>query len=89
MDPQLIVVLLAEGLGKFVSQYPIIATILMVVGVARLVNKPLFSFLRTYVQATPTPNDDRVLDKVEASKAYKVLSYILDLTASIKLPAKK
>lgn len=71
---------------NLVQKFPYISGVLLVVGVLRVINKPLFVFLRTFVSATPTPKDDQILDQVETSKAYKTLSFLLDWVGSIKLP---
>lgn len=77
-----------EFIIQFASQYPFIATILMVIGVLRVINKPLFAFLNTVVVATPTPKDNEILKKIETSKAYQYISFVLDYLGSVKLPAK-
>jgi hypothetical protein len=69
----------------FVDKYPVLASILLGMGIARAVFKPVFSILRTIVSATPSAKDDAVLDKVESSKAYKAVAYVLDYLASIKI----
>lgn len=69
-----------------VSHYPVIATILMVIGVARMIFKPFFSFMQAVVDATPSANDNEILAKVEASKVYKAIAYAFDWFGSIKLP---
>lgn len=61
---------------------------LMVIGILRAVNKPFFTLWRSYVQATPTKADDELLDKVERSKITKAILFVLDWTASIKVPDK-
>lgn len=71
------------------TKFPNATLILTVVGGLRIINKPLFSFLRTYVQKTKTTEDDKLLDKVESSRFYKWLSYVLDLFGSVKLPKAK
>ena len=58
---------------------------LMVVGVLRLINKPLFALLRQYVNLTPDKKDNELLDQVEKSKAYQVFLFAIDWLASIKL----
>jgi len=68
------------------EKHPVAASIFMVVGVLRALFKPLVSFARAYVIATPTPNDDLSLDKVEASKIYKSIAWFFDYAMSIKLP---
>lgn len=70
------------------NQYPIVASALMVISVLRLINKPLFIFLNAVVNATPTPKDNEILVKVETSKAYQYVSFLLDYFASVKLPQK-
>lgn len=70
----------------WVSQYPIFATILMVVGVLRLVMKPLMSFLHEFVLATPGEGDNVLLDKIEKSPIFSTIMYVLDWLASIKFP---
>lgn len=77
-----------EFIIQFASQYPIVASILMVVGVLRLINKPLFAFLNAVVVATPTTKDNEILKKVETSKAYQYISFLLDYLGSVKVPQK-
>jgi hypothetical protein len=74
---------------QLVSQYPALASVLMGVGVLRLIFKPLFTFLRIVADATPTAKDNEILDSVEQSKAYSYVAFILDYLASVKLPEKK
>lgn len=71
-----------------VEKYPMLMTLFLVIGFMRVINKPLFSFLNTLVKATPTVRDDEILAVVEQSKIYKTIAFILDWTASIKLPKK-
>jgi hypothetical protein len=75
---------LATLLINLVSQHPILASIVGMLGIARMINKPLFALLRAYVLATPNPADDLVLDRVEASKAKKAVDFALDYAFSIK-----
>lgn len=76
-------VLFLTGLA---TKAPILMTVLFVIGALRAVFKPFFSLLRTYVQYTPNPADDAVLDKAESSAWYKAFVWVLDFTASVKLP---
>ena len=71
------------------SKYPVIASVLMVIGVLRSVFKPLMSFLRTFVLATPSEKDNSILDKFEGSKFYAGIIYVVDWFTSIKLPGAK
>lgn len=80
---------IAALISDLAVKYPVIISILVVVGVLRAVFKPTFAVLHAYVLATPSKNDDAVLDKVEASGAYKAVAFVLDWVTSIKLPEKK
>jgi hypothetical protein len=71
-----------------VDKWPVLSSVFLVIGVLRSINKPLFSFLRTFVLATPSKKDDLILDGIEASKIYKVVAYVLDWFSSVKLPDK-
>ena len=77
------------ALQSLVGQYPILVSILVIMGVCRAIFKPLFTFLQKLVDATPGESDNELLKKVMDHKIYKVLSFILDFGASIKLPQKK
>ena len=70
------------------ENFPNASLVFLVIGVLRAINKPLFALLRSYVLATPSVSDDAVLDGVEQSKVYKAISFVLDWSASIKLPPK-
>jgi len=70
-------------------KFPIITTILLLMGMVRVVNKPLFAILHYLVLVTPWKQDDVYLDKVESSKAYKAFCFVLDWVTSIKLNPKK
>lgn len=81
--------LLYNLLAIGVEKYPVLTSIFLVIGILRAINKPFFAFLRAYVLATPSTSDDAVLDRVEQSQVYKAISFVLDWTTSIKLPAKQ
>lgn len=70
---------------ELVSKYPLIASVLLVIGGCRVVLKPLMSVLRSLAIYTPTPKDDEILDKVEDSKVYKGVVWVLDYLFSLKL----
>lgn len=67
------------------AKYPVIVSVLFVMGVLRAVFKPIFAVLEAYVAATPNKADDAALAEVEASGAYKAVQFVLDYVASIKL----
>lgn len=72
----------------FMSQYPVLASVFMVIGVLRAINKPLFAFLHSVADATPTQKDNEILEQVEKSKVYSYISFALDYFASVKMPVK-
>jgi len=83
--------------GSFITDFvleqalknPWIFTILAVVGVARMVLKPLMSFFHTYVKATKSLKDDKLYNKISNSKIYKGIIWVLDYLFSIKLIGNK
>ena len=77
---------LKPQLEALAGQYPVLATVLFIIGVARLVLKPLFSILRTIVEATPSASDNLILDQVEKSAPMRAGMYVLDWLFSVKLP---
>lgn len=76
-------------LTTFGGKYPIIITIFTVIGVLRVINKPLFAFFHAFVAATPSTKDDEILASVEQSKVYKAICFVLDWTLSIKVGTQK
>lgn len=73
------------------AKYPILLTIAAIMGMARLILKPLMTFLHEMVVVTETKRDDEILAKVETSAVYKGLLFVLDWVFSLKLakPVKK
>ena len=65
-------------------KYPVLTTVLLVVGLLRLTVKPLIEFLRARVAATETKEDDERLDRIERSWWLRALLFALDWGASIK-----
>jgi hypothetical protein len=74
-----------QFIAEMVAKYPTLAAIVVVVGIMRIIAKPLMTFLHSVVQATPSDWDDKLLAKVEASKWLKWLLWALDYAASIKV----
>lgn len=68
-----------------VQKFPVALSVVAVMGVLRTVFKPLMTFLQALADATPTPVDNQLLASAEASKPYKVLAFILDYLASLKI----
>lgn len=74
---------------QLIEKYPVVAMIFMVVGILRAVFKPFMTLLFSYVDATVGDADNKMLDKFVKSKVYSGLVWLLDYTASIKLPKNK
>lgn len=64
-----------------------VTTFLSIVGFLRLVNKPLFTLLHSYVKSTADQNDDKKLEGFLNSSQYKMFCFVLDWVASVKLKA--
>lgn len=70
------------------SKHPQVMAILVLIGTFRVIFKPLTTLIQTYVDATDTPADNAWWMKLQASPAFKAVLWVLDYTASIKLPKK-
>lgn len=72
------------------TKFPVIATILVIVGGLRLLFKPTFALLQQIADFTYwTDADNKALAKVQASKVMKTILFVLDWFASIKIPQKQ
>lgn len=74
---------------EMVLQYPGLTSAFVIIGLLRAVFKPIFSVAQAYVKETADPDDDKKLAKFMESKPYKAMAWLLDYTASIKVPVKK
>jgi hypothetical protein len=70
---------------NFAANYPIFVVIASVIGILRIINKPLFALLHAIASITKSEKDNEILAKVESSKAYALFCYLLDYVASIKI----
>lgn len=69
----------------FVQNHAWLSTVIAILGAFRLVAKPITTAIEIYVKNTPSTNDDAVLDRVQHSLPWKILFWLLDYTASIKV----
>lgn len=67
------------------TKAPWLAAILFIMAGLRAAMKPLMEAFYAYVKATPTPADDEFYERVQNSKALKIVSKVLDYVASIKI----
>jgi len=68
------------------TAHPALASIIMVLGITRAIFKPLMGLVEAFVLATPSASDDQVVKAFEGSKLYAFFVWLIDYTASIKLP---
>jgi hypothetical protein len=76
------IVPLIQGLS---AKYPVLVSVFLVMGVLRSIFKPLMTFLHAYVLATPSEKDNKKLAKLESSKVYKAIVFLVDYFSSVKL----
>lgn len=83
----------ADTLNQFIIQfaqnYPIISSILMIIGTLRFFFKPTMLLIETYVKQSESKNDDILLAKLLGSKVYITIVWFIDYFGSIKLPMPK
>lgn len=60
--------------------------IITIIGSLRLLIKPLMGLIEAYVSITPSKKDDLLPAKIKENKTYKMVVYLLDWLASLKLP---
>jgi hypothetical protein len=60
--------------------------VIAIIGSLRLIIKPIMGLIEAYVAITPSKTDDLLPAKIKENKAYKMLVYLLDWFASLKLP---
>ena len=77
---------LAGFLVDFTVNYPLAATLLLVIGGLRVVFKPVMALLDEYVKANCSPEEYGRLQHFEAGSVYKWLNFAFDLLGSVKLP---
>lgn len=78
-----------DQLTFILQQYPWLQHVVAVMVIGRIVFKPLFQILGKYVELTVEQDDDKKLHKFMKSKTYKMLAFIVDMAASVKLPKLK
>jgi hypothetical protein len=81
--------LVTEQIEFILTTYPFMKHVLAWYFILRMINKPLFSVFARYVQLTEEIEDNEKYNKIINSKTYKMISFILDMGASIKLPKAK
>ena len=77
---------MAALIDGLLGKYGWLTTVILVIGSLRILFKPVMLAIENYVKQTPSAADDDRLAKFEAGPIYKVIAFVLDLGASIKLP---
>jgi len=77
--------LLKNAILSLMTSYPGVGTLIFVVGMLRLVMKPVMALIDQVVTATPTPTDNEMWEKIKASSVFKALVFFIDWFGSIKL----
>lgn len=70
----------------YAGKLGVLVQIISIVGTLRLAVKPVMTLIETVVMITPSESDNSLPDEIRASKAYKMVVFVLDWFASIKLP---
>lgn len=73
-------------LASAMVKWPVMTTIIMVIGVLRACVKPAMSLLQAYVLATPSKSDDEFVANFQSGKIYRAIAWFIDYVSSIKLP---
>lgn len=75
-----------EQIEFLLQTYPILQHVIAVMVICRIIFKPIFAILGKYVELTIEEDDDKKLHKFMRSKTYKMIAFIVDMLASVKLP---
>lgn len=75
-----------EFLVEFMTKNPSLGSTLMIMGLLRAVFKPIQGVIQSYVDATEDTSDNEKWEAMKEAKWFKALSWLLDYTASIKIP---
>lgn len=71
---------------KLISDYPFLLKVLVFMALARSIFKPLCAAVNKYVEESESLKDNELWKKVQENKVFKAFAFVLDYTASIKLP---
>ena len=75
-----------EQIEFLLQTYPILQHVIAVMVICRIIFKPIFAILGKYVELTIEEDDNKKLHKFMGSKTYKMIAFIVDMLASVKLP---
>lgn len=81
--------MLTDLIVSLMASNPSFTAFLTIMGLLRAVNKPVFATIQAIVDSTDTKSDDKWWAKMQRHKAMKSLFWVLDWTASVKVPKGK
>ena len=80
-SPDSVAIATAPLVERLATQYPLLTTILMLVGAVRAILKPLFSALEANASTAATAR------RIEESTWFRIVAWLLDYTVSVKVRA--
>lgn len=82
------VIAFSKALGPYITaaitEFPILANFVAILGSLRMIFKPLMSLIWSIVNVTTTGSDNEKYNKVTNHKLFGIFAYLLDYAASIK-----
>lgn len=78
-----------QFLIELATKYQWFMIVCLVIGIFRMVFKPIMAIIESIVIYTPNPKDDIALAGFKNSKVYKAIIWIVDYLLSVKLPGQK
>jgi hypothetical protein len=76
---------LTDKIIALAERYPVVASLLLLLGALRFVIKPVMTAIHFFVASTESKKDDEMLAKVEHSWLFTGFLFLVDWIASIKL----
>jgi len=77
--------LLKPLIDAYAGKFGWMVQVVSVVGSLRVAIKPIMTLIDVVVKATPSEEDDDLVQKIEENKIYKAFKFVLDWASSIKL----
>jgi hypothetical protein len=68
------------------SKYPFLLQLVVVMGIVRLVMKPVFTLAASLLALYPTSDKKDKINALMNSKAWRLFTFLVDYTFSIKIP---
>lgn len=78
-----------QFLIELATKYQWFMIVCLVIGIFRMVFKPIMAIIESIVIYTPSQKDDAALASFKDSNVYKAIIWVVDYLLSIKLPGQK